>query len=286
MLDGLPLVDVHLHVARLATLKPAWRVWAQGFGNPEAMARVYDQTGTVVPAAFDAYLAAEGVDVALLFSEYSPKVTGMQEIEDLLPVAAANPDRIKIVANINPHLHYPVDEELHRQLALGAVALKIHPVHAGFAANDRAMYPAYEACQAAGIPLVVHCGTSTFPGSSNKYADPVYLDDVLRDFRQLTVVLAHGGRGWWYDAAAFMALSSERVWIELSGLPPSRLREYYAKHSWARLTRRMIFATDWPGVPGIAANARAVAALCLDEATAALVLAGNACRVYNLKTGT
>jgi len=283
MIDGFPLVDVHLHVARLATLKPAWTEWAQGFGNPAAMSQVYDESGTVVPAAFDAYLAAEGVDVALLLAEYSPKVIGMQEIEDLLPIAAANPDRIKIAANVNPHLHYPVEAELSRQLALGAVALKIHPVHAGFAANDRAMYPAYEACQAAGIPLVVHCGTSTFPGSSNKFADPVYLDDVLRDFRQLTVVLAHGGRGWWYDAAAFLALSNDRVWIELSGLPPSRLREYYARHNWARLTRRMIFATDWPGVPGIAANARAVAALCPDEPTAALVLAGNARRVYNLK---
>jgi predicted TIM-barrel fold metal-dependent hydrolase len=80
-----------------------------------------------------------------------------------------------------------------------------------------------------------------------------------------------------------MALSSERVWIELSGLPPSRLREYYARHNWRRLARRMIFGTDWPGVPGIAANARAVAAACPDEETAALVLAGNAAAVYNLK---
>jgi predicted TIM-barrel fold metal-dependent hydrolase len=283
MLDGFRLIDVHLHAARLPTLKSAWTDWAQGFGDASVLGRVYDASGTVVPPEFDAYLEGEGVDVALLFSEYSPKVTGMQVIEDLLPLAAYNPDRMKIVANVNPHLHYPVDEEVRRQLDLGAVALKIHPVHAGFAANDRAMYPAYEACQAAGIPLVVHCGTSTFPGSSNKFADPVLLDDVLNDFRQLTVVLAHGGRGWWYDAAAFMALSSERVWIELSGLPPSRLREYYARHNWGRLVRRMIFATDWPGVPGIAVNARAVAALCPDEETAALVLAGNASRVYNLK---
>ncbi len=285
MIDGLPLIDVHLHPARMASLKPAWTVWAQGFGNRDAMARVYDGDGTIVPAAFDAYLAAEGVDVALLLAEYSPKVTGMQVIEDMLPIAAANPDRIKVIANVNPHVHYPVADELRRQLDLGAIALKIHPVHAGFAANDPVMYPAYEVCQAAGIPLVVHCGTSVFPGSSNKFADPVLLDDVLRDFRQLNVVLAHGGRGWWYDTAAFLALSSERVWIELSGLPPSRLREYYARHNWARLTRRMIFATDWPGVPGIAVNARAVAAQCPDEATAALVLAGNACRVYNLKVG-
>jgi len=45
----------------------------------------------------------------------------------------------------------------------------------------------------------------------------------------------------------------------------------------------MIFGTDWPGVPGIARNARAVSALCPDEETARLVLAGNASRVYNLK---
>ena len=283
MLDGLPLVDAHVHAARLPTLKPAWKVWAQDFGDASVLEQVYDARGTVDPARFDAYLADEGVDVALLLAEYSPKVTGIQPVEDLLPLTELFGRRFKMIGNINPHLHYPVDEELERQIALGAVALKIHPVHGGFAANDRALYPAYAICQEARIPVVVHCGTSTFPGSSNSFADPVLLDDVLRDFRTLEVVLAHGGRGWWYDAAAFMALSSERVWIELSGLPPSRLRDYYARHSWPRLTRRMIFCTDWPGVPGIARNARAVAALCPDEQTASLVLAGNAARVYHLK---
>jgi predicted TIM-barrel fold metal-dependent hydrolase len=283
MLDGRPLVDVHLHAARLPTLKPAWRQWAHDFGGESAIAQVYAADGSIDPARFDAFLAAEGVDIAMVLAEYSPKATGIQPVEDMLPLTAANPARVKLIANVNPHLHYPVEEELARQLDLGAVACKIHPVHAGVAANDRSLYPAYELCQSAGIPLVVHCGTSTFPGSSNAFADPVLLDDVLRDFRRLHVALAHGGRGWWYDAAAFMALSNERVWIELSGLPPSRLRDYYARHNWDRLARRMIFGTDWPGVPGIARNARAVAALCPDEETARLVLAGNATRVYNLK---
>jgi hypothetical protein len=288
MLDGRPLIDAHVHAARLPTLKPAWRQWAHDFGDTSALEQVYDDEGTISPARFDAYLAGQGVDVALLLAEYSPKVTGIQPVEDLLPLTGAGGragtgGRARIVANINPHLHYPVDTELERQVGLGAVALKIHPVHGGFPANDRALYPAYAICQEARLPVVVHCGTSTFPGSSNSFADPVLLDDVLRDFRTLDVVLAHGGRGWWYDAAAFMALSSERVWIELSGLPPSRLREYYARHNWARLTRRMIFGTDWPGVPGIARNARAVAELCPDEQTASLVLAGNAAGVYHLK---
>ncbi len=45
----------------------------------------------------------------------------------------------------------------------------------------------------------------------------------------------------------------------------------------------MIFATDWPGIPGIAKNARAVAALCPDEETTDLVMYANACQVYRLK---
>jgi uncharacterized protein len=281
MIDGRPLIDVHLHPAHQSSLKLPWPTWVADFGGPDLEA-LYADDGSVLPAAFHAMLVAEGVDVAMLMTEYSPKVTGQQTVEQMLPLAAHDPRRVKFAANVNPHLHYPVAAELERQLDLGAIALKVHPVHAGFAVNDRAMYPAYEICQSRGLPVVVHCGTSTFPGALNQFGDPILLDDVLRDFGSLDIVLAHGGRGWWYDAAAFLALSNEHVWIELSGLPPSRLQTYYSRHSWPRLTQRMIFATDWPAMPGIAKNARAVAALCPDGATADLVLAGNAARVYHL----
>lgn len=281
MLDGHRLVDVHLHPAKLSGLKLPWHTWVQSFDSPQLRA-IHRDDGVVDPVAFDAHLDEQGVDVAVALAEYSPRVTGTQAVEDFLPLVEHNPARIKFAANVNPHVHYPVDEELVRQLDLGAIALKVHPVHAGIAVNDRALYPAYAICQDRGIPVVVHCGTSTFPGAQNKYGDPVLLDDMLRDFRSLDVVLAHGGRGWWYDAAAFLALTNPHVWIELSGLPPSRLQTYYARHSWPRLTRRMIFGTDWPDIPGIAANARAVAALMPDDETRELVLSGNAARVYGV----
>jgi hypothetical protein len=282
MLDGRPLVDAHVHVPRLATVKPAWLEWADHFSGPQDWRSVYDEHGDPVPERLDALLAEQGVDRALLFCEYSPRATGIHTIEENLPILECNPTRFRLVANVNPHLHHPLVSEVERQLDLGAVALKLHPVHAGFPANERALYPAYEVCRSRGIPVIVHCGTSSFPGSRNAYADPVLLDEVLRDFPGMNVVLAHGGRGWWYDAAAFLALAYENVWIELSGLPPKRLPEYYARHNFARLARRFIFGTDWPGVPGIARNARAVAAVCPDGETAGLVLGGNAIRVYQL----
>jgi predicted TIM-barrel fold metal-dependent hydrolase len=282
VLDGYRLVDVHVHAARLPTLKPAWVDWAHRFGDQALLDRVYDADGRVRPAELSAAFAEDGVDVALLFTEYSPRATGIQPVEDVLPIVAADPDRFRLVGNVNPHLHFPIAEEVERQLDLGAVALKLHPVHAGFACNDRALYPAYEVCRARGVPVIVHCGTSSFPGARNVFADPVLLDDVLGDFPTLDVVLAHGGRGWWYDAAAFTALSRPNAWIDLSGLPPQRLQEYYAGHDWSRLSRRFLFGTDWPGMPGVAANARAIAKLMPDDETTALVLSGNADRVFGL----
>ena len=281
MLDGHLFVDAHVHVPLLPGLAPAWLQWARDFGPEGLMERVWNADGSPDPVALDELFAAEGVDVALLLCEYSPKATGYQRFEDLLPIVEQNPRRFRPIANVNPHLHFPIDRELRRQLDLGAAALKLHPVHGGFRVDDPALFPAYQVLVERGVPLVVHCGTSSFPGSMNEYADPTHFFPVLRQFPDLTVVLAHGGRGWWYDAAAFLALSQPNVWIELSGLPPKRLPTYYARHDLGRLARKWIFGTDWPGVPGTAINARAVVGLGLPDDVVPLVLGRNALDVYH-----
>jgi uncharacterized protein len=280
MLDGLELIDAHLHPARRPTLKVAWRQWAPFDTIP--FQELYDPAGSLRPDRFDAYLAAEGVDVALLMSEYSPRVTGVQPVEDLRPLLECNPRRFRLIANLNPHLHHPILGELDRQLALGAVAVKLHPVHGGFSPTEGVLYLVYQRLAELGIPVVVHCGTSVFPGAVNRFGDPALIDEVIQHVPELTVVLAHGGRGWWYDAAAFMAQARDNVWLELSGLPPRRLGDYYARWDLRRLARKFIFGSDWPGLPGIAANARAIAKLDIDQADLAGVLAGNARRVYRL----
>jgi predicted TIM-barrel fold metal-dependent hydrolase len=282
MLGGRMLVDAHIHLARLPTLKMGWERWAMQSRADGDLTELYDDEGAPVAERFASFLEREGVDCAILLAEYSPRVTGIQPIEDIVAVARHDPVRIRVAANVNPHLHYPVVEEVARQLGLGAVALKIHPVHGGFPANARELYPAYALCQERGVPVIFHCGTSNFAGAANRFADPLYVEDLAKDFPALTIVLAHGGRGWWYDAAAFLALMRERVWIEISGLPPRKLPEYYARHDLDRLGRRFIFGTDWPGVPGIRANADAVAALGFPADVLAGILGENARSVYRL----
>ncbi|MDT7563836.1 MAG: uncharacterized protein QOG76_2460 [Pseudonocardiales bacterium] len=276
------IVDAHVHVARLPALKLPWELWTGPAADAESAASVYDEQGTVIPGALDELFGGQGVDQVLMFCEYSPRVTGIQAIEDMLPVVEHSPDRFRIVGNVNPHLHYPVEAEVRRQLDLGVVALKVHPVHGNFAPNDRELYPAYAECQARGIPVITHTGPSSFPGASGRRGDPVLMDDVLRDFPDLTVVLAHGGRGWSYETAGFMALARPNLWLDIAGLPPKRLPHYFERFELDRIATKWIFGTDWPGIPGVAANIKAVADLGLPPAVLDAVLGGNAERVYQL----
>jgi predicted TIM-barrel fold metal-dependent hydrolase len=248
-------------------------------GDEPRWAAMYDDEGAPIPAEVSRYFADEGVDRVLMFCEYSPKATGWQTVEDLLPIVAHDPQRFRIVANVNPHVHHPVARELDRQLDHGAVALKIHPVHAGIAPNDRELYPAYARCVERGVPVIVHTGPSFFPGATSKHGDPVLVDDVLRDFPDLTVVLAHGGRGWSYDAAASLALTRENVWLDLAGLPPKRLPTYYASFGVDRIAAKAIFGTDAP-TASPARNIAAIRDLGLSEALTDAVLGGNAATVF------
>ena len=169
---------------------------------------------------------------------------------------------------------------LHPPLDLGAVALKLHPVHAGFSPQDKELYPAYMLCAERGVPVVLHSGTSSFPGARTAFGDPQLLLDVIEDFPGVQFVFAHGGRGWWYDAAAFLAVTKPNVWLDLAGLPPKRLPEYFGGWDLPRLAAKWIFGTDWPGVPGTSRNVAALRELGLPEDLLRGVLSANAAKVF------
>ncbi|MGH3449741.1 MAG: amidohydrolase family protein [Haloechinothrix sp.] len=278
--DGETVVDAHVHAPRLSTLKPAWLEWAEQFSGRHPWRSAYDDAGNPVPELLDALFEAEGVDRALLFCEYSPRATGIQPIEDLLPIVEYNPSRFRLVANVNPHLHHPLATEVERQLDLGAVALKLHPVHGVFSPGLRELYPAYAVCAERGVPVITHSGTSSFPGSRARFGDPELFLDVIEDFPELNFVFAHGGRGWWYDTAAFLAMAKPNVWLDLAGLPPRKLPEYYARFDFSRLATKFIFGTDWPGVPGASRNVGALRQLGLPADALRDVLSGNAAKVF------
>ena len=101
---------------------------------------------------------------------------------------------------------------------------------------------------------MIHTGTSIFPGARSKFGRPMELDDVAIDFPDLTIIMAHGGRPLWMDEAFFVLRRHKSIYLELSGIPPGKLLEYFPRI--AEIGDRVIWGTDWPspGVKGLRAN--------------------------------
>ena len=131
MLDGRLLVDAHVHVPVLGTLKPAWMDWADEFGPDGIIERIWDRDGRPRPAALEELFAAEGVDAALLFCEYSPKATGYQRFEDLLPLRlpepAAGPASQPVLRPLTEDSGFIGDPKTKTTWKVGAVATPVYP---------------------------------------------------------------------------------------------------------------------------------------------------------------
>jgi predicted TIM-barrel fold metal-dependent hydrolase len=127
------------------------------------------------------------------------------------------------------------------------------------------------------IPVMIHTGASVFKGARLKYGDPLWIDDVAVDFPDLTLIQAHSGRGFWYRRAFFLARLHQNVYMEIAGLPPQKLLDYFPELE--KNADKIIFGSDWPGLRSIRANIAAIRSRPLSEETKARILGQNAARI-------
>jgi hypothetical protein len=168
---------------------------------------------------------------------------------------------------------------------LGIRGLKVHPSHQRFSPNDYRdglgpLSAVYERAAAHGMPVMIHTGTSIFPGARNLHAQPMLADDVGVDFPNLIVILAHGGRPLWMDEAFFLVRRHRNMYMDISGIPPLKLLEYFPRIE--EIADKVLWGTDWPGpgVPEIRRNLEQFAALPISEAARRRILYDNAARLF------
>ena len=126
-----------------------------------------------------------------------------------------------------------------------------------------------------------HTGSSVFKNARLKYGDPLYFDDVAIDFPELNIVLVHGGRGFWYDKAFFLSRLHKNVYLEVAGLPPQKLPEYFPELE--KIADKVIFGSDFPGLPtGFKENIELIRNLPLSTEAKDKILGGNAARLLKL----
>jgi predicted TIM-barrel fold metal-dependent hydrolase len=144
------------------------------------------------------------------------------------------------------------------------------------------MYPLYAKAQELGIPILVHTGSSVFKGARIKFGDPLHLDDVAIDFPELKLLLAHGGRPFWYEQAFWMAQRHANVYLEISGLPAKNLLTYFPRLE--SLADKVVYGSDWPGYPYIRRNIEAINALPMSEQAKEKILGDNAAGLLGMRS--
>ncbi len=270
------LIDIHIHVAKREHLTDVFLdYFVQEFGE-EALKSIDDLT----PIKFTKFLDAEGVDTAVLLSEYSPQVTGVVPNEFTVKFAAESPKLIPFGSiDINSSVRTG-DQAEHAFRDLSCRGLKLLPSYGYYYPNDPRMYGAYEVAQKYDSVVMFHTGTSLFPKTRVRFADPLLLDDVAVDFPNLNIVMCHGGRPFWYQESEWMLRRHPHLFIDISGVPPFQLPKNFPKLE--RFQDRFIFGSDWPNVISIKSQAEQVRKLPYKPDTIESILWSNAARILKL----
>jgi predicted TIM-barrel fold metal-dependent hydrolase len=268
--NDLRVTDVHIHIQ-------PWRQLKEGPRQTMALGKK-DHFDFLVALMDDPKLLLAAMDEQQIsrvgmVNYPSPDVMGFDDStnEFAARYAEAAPDRLLPYGGVHPRFTKNARRDVDHLVELGTRVLKIHPPHQVFAANAytdglTALGEIYASCERVGMPVMIHTGTSIFPGARSKYGNPMEIDDVAIDYPDLRIIMAHGGRPLYMAEAFFILRRHKHVWLDLSGIPPKNLLEYFPRIE--ELGAQLLWGTDWPspGVSSMRKNVDQFLALPLSEA--------------------
>ena len=277
------ITDCHIHIAPMEMFRPqALELIRSTRSNFEQIAE-YCRS----PKAFLKYLDSVGIDRGVLINYIAPEVIGFTtEVNQwIADYVKENPARLLSCGGLHPRQSHNILADVEHLLRLKIRMIKIHPPHQLLFPNDylngvSELEVIYRAAEANGVPVMFHTGTSIFHGARNRYGDPIFVDDVAVDFPKLKILLAHGGRPLWMDTAFFLLRRHANVYLDISGIPPKALLQYFPRLE--EIAHKTLFGTDWPGpgVPDIKKNLDDFRALALKEGVKQQILSKTALSIW------
>lgn len=276
------IIDHHIHVVPYEMIpehiKEGWlavRFLRLVMSNPDELIKILD---------------GANVEKAVIVSYPAPDVMGWGEelVRYVGEYCKKSPDRLYAFGSVHPRFTEDPKRSLEWQYSkLGIKGIKLHPVHQLFKPNGYKLEEGgmknleiiYEFASDLRLPLMIHTGTSVFPGARIKFGDSVYLDDVAVDFPKLKIVACHGGRPLWTDTGFFLVRRHSNVFLDISSIPPSKLLHYFPRLE--EIADKTVFGSDWPG-PGVISiknNVEEFVKLPLRDEAKKKILYENACRI-------
>src|SRR5580693_4575599 len=277
------VIDLHIHIMPHEMMKPApLELITRGRTDFEEVERFCHD-----PKSFLKYLDSINTERAGLINYVAPEIIGFTPaVNDWVAnFAKIDPFRLIAFGGVHPGAVPDAGAEVDRIAKLGIRAIKIHPSHQALSPNaymhgNPELAAIYTRAQANGLPIMIHTGTSIFPGARNIHAQPILCDEVAVDYPDLVLILAHGGRPLWMNEAFFLVRRHRNMYMDISGVPPQKLLEYFPRIE--EIADKVLWGTDWPGpgVPGVRGNIEKFRALPISPAAQQKILYENAARLF------
>lgn len=195
---------------------------------PEKMAGIeeWETAKSTDPATLIHAMDKYGVDIACLLPESMMDTTGYTTRwctnGEMAEIVESNPDRFMYQPNISPIKHKGVKNTIWEMeywaKEKGAKIFKFYPPEDTYI-NDPDLWPFYKKAEELNIVLDIHTGFCWVPPGKSKYALPILIDDVARDFPGLRINAFHMGYPH-CDDLNMIAMGHPNVYVCLSLLLP------------------------------------------------------------------
>ncbi|MFQ5915745.1 MAG: amidohydrolase family protein [Nitrospinota bacterium] len=307
------IVDCHAHIGLKAhmpaqfleeMLQPFFRAAGAAIPasvyegiDPEAMMKEYQQAG--VDKVF--VYGVSPREARVFGRDPAHRVSGAPHIPNdyVAEVHRRFPDKTVPVMAFNPAFQgAAIEKEVEYAVReLGAKALKLYPTYNHYRPDDRELcWPFYRKAQELGVPVIVHQSWTTTVDAPMKFQQPMQLDDVAREFRDLTLIIAHLGVPW-VDEAMCLVAKHDNVYTDLSfwtilEMPEVILQQLLRCPRYGCTYDRILWGTDYPlTTPAeslrvfrekLPEAAKRTGLPMIPDDALELILGGNAARIYGL----
>lgn len=243
-------IDFHVHLHDTETIDAMGPRAAQ-------MARYFGRDNAVVSAdeLADKYRALDMMAVLMNTTDVTSSGIPPVSNDHIAAAVGRNPDVFIGFGAVDPRQGRIAVDEARRcaeELGLRGIG-ELNPGRQGFFPNDPAIYPLWQACDDAGLIVLLHGGMlgsgARTPGGMGyklKYTRPIpYQDDVAADFPTLTIVGAHPTWPWGSESLA-IARHKTNFYIDLSGWAPKYFPAELTTYVDKIISRQVLFGSDWP----------------------------------------
>ncbi len=114
--------------------------------------------------------------------------------------------------------------------------------------NDKSLFAAWEIAENKKVPVIFHTGYPP-PGTKKfvlKYANPIYLEDVIESYPNLNIIIAHMGFPF-VNIALSLAVQCPNIYVDVSNLmymQPNNLKNLLLQAKEMIGVNKIIFGSD------------------------------------------